>query len=315
MAYSVYESIHNSRASMVHAFVAPIEESTFHWHNEYELIGILEGSVRLRVQSEVMVLSKNDILLINSNVIHAIQSVGDDKNLCMVIQMNPELFALNENDNSELLFYLDSTGEEIPSCGFRHFYRRMAKIVYESMNEDRHAVFRVRAEACALIADLFDYVVYDERFRDISAKNYQELAVSVIEYLENHLEEVKIVDLVCHEFGLSRKTLDRSLKTTLGVTGKEIIDNLRVEKAKKLLKNTNKNMNYILDICGFGSEKTFYRIFRQETGLTPKAFRERGQMEVCDDDLKGYLDFETLEVKRTLKKIIQEKADVRKTGC
>ena len=61
------------------------------------------------------------------------------------------------------------------------------------MNEDRHAVFRVRAEACALIADLFDYVVYDERFRDISAKNYQELAVSVIEYLENHLEEVKIV--------------------------------------------------------------------------------------------------------------------------
>lgn len=310
MPYSIYETIHNSKASMVNAFVTPIEESTFHWHSEYELIGVMRGSVQVRVQSEVITLSQPDILLINSNVIHAIQSKGEDENLCMVIQLSPALFSMNENDNSELIFYLDSTGEEAPSCGFSYLYKRMAKIVYESMKEDRHAAFRLRAEACALIADLFDYVVYDERFRDFGTDNYQELTIAVIEYLENHLEEEKIVDITCHEFGLSRKTLDRCLKMTIGVTGKEIIDNLRMEKAKKLLKNTNKNMNFILDACGFGSEKTFYRVFRQETGLTPKAFREKGQIMNNSEVLRGYLDFEALEAKKILKGIILEKPDV-----
>lgn len=180
----------------------------------------------------------------------------------MVIQLRPSLFAFDVNDASDLCFYLDSTGDEIPKCGFEHFFYRMAKIVYETMNDEKHAIFRARAETCCLIADLFDYVVYDVRFRDAAIRNNQELAVKMIEYFESHLEDEKIMELACHEFGLSRKTLDRSFKMTIGVTGKEIVDSLRMEKAKNLLKNTNKNMNYILDSCGFGSEKTFYRMFQ-----------------------------------------------------
>ena len=83
---------------------------------------------------------------------------------------------------------------------------------------------------------------------------------------------------------------------------------MRVEKAKGLLKNTDKNMNYILDSCGFGSEKTFYRVFRRETGLTPNELRHKGrleQLEQYDEQLKGYLDYEVSEVKGALKKILE----------
>src|SRR5699024_5682162 len=142
---------------------------------------------------------------------------------------------------------------------------------------DSHSPFRIRAQVCAMIADLFDYVIYDVRFRDPVSQNQQELAVSVIDYMEKYLEEDSIVHMACRQFGLSRKSLDRVLKTRTGVTGEEILENLRVERAKSLLKNTDNNMNYILDSCGFGSEKTFYRVFRRETGLTPNEFRHKGQ--------------------------------------
>lgn len=307
MSYSIYESIKDNKASLVNAFVTPIESSAFHWHNEYELIGILKGSIQVRVQSEVIILKQKDLYLINSNMIHAIQSIEGEDNLCMVIQIRPELFATEGNDNPDLHFYLNSMSEEIPQCGFSHFYNKMAKIIYESMSEEKYAMFRVRAEACCLIADLFDYVVYDERFRDSRMENAQELTVFMIEYMEKHLEEEKLLELTCHEFGLGRKTLDRNLKTTIGSSGKEIIDDLRMEKAKNLLKNTDKNMNYVLDSCGFGSEKTFYRVFRQETGLTPKAFREKGQIMNDNRVLQGYLDFETSEVRSLLSRILQEK--------
>ena len=214
------------------------------------------------------------------------------KKICMFVQMSRELLAFDEEDNKEVRFYLDSTDEEEPEKGFAYFYKKMAELVYESMREDRHQVFRIRAQVCTMIADLFDQVIYDIRFKDAAAQNDQELTVKAITLMEEHMGEEKVMDLVCKKIGLSRKSLDRNLKTTLDLTGKE------------LLKNTDKNMNYILDACGFGSEKTFYRVFREETGFTPKAFREKGQVEEYDEALKGYLNYETSEVKRILREIL-----------
>ncbi len=306
MTYSIYETVSSNQTFPVNVFVAPIENSTFHWHNEYEMIGILKGTINIRVSSESITLNEGDIFLVNSRVIHAIRCIEDENNLCMILQMSPELFTSEENENSDIRFYLDSTQkDEEPERGFAYFYRNLAQLVYESLKEDGHSPFRIRAQVCAMIADLFDYVIYDVRFRDSVSQNQQELAVSVIEYMEKYLEEDSIVDMACRQFGLSRKSLDRVLKTMTGVTGKEILENLRVERAKSLLKNTDKNMNYILDSCGFGSEKTFYRVFRRETGLTPNEFRHKGQIDQYNEQLKGYLDYEVPEVKEILKKVLE----------
>lgn len=305
MTYSIYETITRSETFPVNVFVAPIESSTFHWHNEYELIGILKGSINIRIESASITLKAGDIFLVNPRVIHAIRCVDDEQNLCMILQISPELFTSEENDGSDIRFYLDSTqSDEAPECGFSYFYKKLAQLVYKSLQDDIHAMFRIRAQVCSIIADLYDYAVYDVRYHDPVSQTQQELTVSIIEYLEKYLEEDKVVDMACRRFGLSRKSFDRTLKTTAGVTGKEILENLRVARAKTLLKNTDKNMNYILDSCGFGSEKTFYRVFRRETGLTPNEFRHRGQIDHYDEKLKGYLDYEVSEVKTILQKIL-----------
>lgn len=65
MIYTVYETIESSRTFPVNIFVAPIENSTFHWHNEYEMIGILKGGIHIRVESELITLKEGDIFLVN----------------------------------------------------------------------------------------------------------------------------------------------------------------------------------------------------------------------------------------------------------
>ena len=54
MSYSIYESINKPSDFPVNAFVASIESSTLHWHNEYEIIGVLKGCIEVRVQSELI---------------------------------------------------------------------------------------------------------------------------------------------------------------------------------------------------------------------------------------------------------------------
>lgn len=53
------------------------------------------------------------------------------------------------------------------------------------------------------------------------------------------------------------------------------INKFRVEEAKTLIKNNkNYSFNTIAEMSGFNSESSFYRIFKDETGLTPKKFKE-----------------------------------------
>ena len=189
MAFSIYESISNNQTIPVNVFVVSIQGSTFHWHNEYELVGVLKGSIVLKAGSEEINLKCGDIFLINPNVIHSIRECENEPNLCMFVQISRELFALEEQENIETRFYLDSTNDEIPECGFAYFFKKMAELVYESMSENKHKQLRVRAQVCTLIADLFDYVVYDVRFGDLATRNDQELTVAIIEFLEQHLEE------------------------------------------------------------------------------------------------------------------------------
>ncbi len=62
MSYSIYESINKPSDFPVNAFVASIESSTLHWHNEYEIIGVLKGCIEVRVQSELITLRERDLL-------------------------------------------------------------------------------------------------------------------------------------------------------------------------------------------------------------------------------------------------------------
>ena len=88
MAFSIYESISNNQTIPVNVFAVPVQSSTFHWHNEYELVGVLKGSIILRVGSEEVKLKQGDIFLINPNVIHAIRECENEPNLCMFVQMS-----------------------------------------------------------------------------------------------------------------------------------------------------------------------------------------------------------------------------------
>lgn len=48
---------------------------------------------------------------------------------------------------------------------------------------------------------------------------------------------------------------------------------IRIEKAKKMLRNTDKKLNEVCRSVGFEDASRFTKIFREETGMTPRAYR------------------------------------------
>ena len=55
----------------------------------------------------------------------------------------------------------------------------------------------------------------------------------------------------------------------------KLVNNLRLDKAKALLKETNKNVSEISFEIGFGEPPYFIKLFKDREGLTPGEFRQK----------------------------------------
>ena len=77
--------------------------------------------------------------------------------------------------------------------------------------------------------------------------------------------------------GLSRHHCLRSFRERFGVTPGRYRRRLRLEEAKRLLRDTEMPVTEVCLAAGFTSLGTFSRVFRALTGLPPSRFRHRWQ--------------------------------------
>ena len=101
----------------------------------------------------------------------------------------------------------------------------------------------------------------------------------VVNYIHQHLgEEIKIIELATM-MNLSQYHFTRIFKEYLGISPYQYILNLRFEKAKHCLEHTDLSVITIANNFGFSSQSHFQSFFKKQTGLTPKAYRQKHKIE------------------------------------
>jgi AraC-like DNA-binding protein len=73
--------------------------------------------------------------------------------------------------------------------------------------------------------------------------------------------------------GICGRTLHRKLKDA-GTSYREILDTLRLDKARQLLGDSRQSVQAIAELAGFDESASFTRWFRERTGTTPSEFRD-----------------------------------------
>jgi AraC-like DNA-binding protein len=76
--------------------------------------------------------------------------------------------------------------------------------------------------------------------------------------------------------GSNRSYLSRLINDEMGTNFCELINDYRVKHAKSLLENSNEeiSLDEIGSLSGFNSTSSFYRIFKEKTGLSPGKYRQ-----------------------------------------
>jgi len=95
----------------------------------------------------------------------------------------------------------------------------------------------------------------------------------VRDYIEAHLDDrLTLADLAAVAC-LSPYHFSRSFKLAVGVGPQRYITRRRLERAKTLMRRTNRSLAWIAQEAGFTDQSHLTAIFRRETGVTPGRYR------------------------------------------
>ncbi|MGH1368923.1 MAG: GlxA family transcriptional regulator [Maritimibacter sp.] len=97
---------------------------------------------------------------------------------------------------------------------------------------------------------------------------------SVIQTMETHIEEPISPAILARDVGLSTRQLERLFRRYLNRSPKRYYMELRLQKARNLLLQTDMNVMNVALACGFSSPSHFSKCYRAHYDTTP--YRERG---------------------------------------
>lgn len=118
---------------------------------------------------------------------------------------------------------------------------------------------------------LFAYLLRGREHYMIAGGEQKKL--ELYEYIRKHFIDVTL-ESAAADFGYSSAYFSRYCRKITGRTFSDIVIELRLEAAMRLLRTTALPVSQISEITGYGSEEHFIRQFRKYKGMTPSGYRK-----------------------------------------
>ena len=111
----------------------------------------------------------------------------------------------------------------------------------------------------------------DSKIRFNDANSYI-IKKAIIYMYNNYVQKLSLLDVADHCY-ISSWHLSKLLNQYTGKGFFEIVNRIRIDKAKELLKGSTAKIQEISDMVGFQDVTHFSRIFKNYEGISPKDYR------------------------------------------
>ncbi|WNS44074.1 AraC family transcriptional regulator [Paenibacillus sp. MMS20-IR301] len=259
------------------AFTTRNIEYLAHWHNDLELVLVLEGSIRMGINSDTRLLQAGDLAVCSSGDIHYYDSKDSSSTLLLII-FNPSLigFPAGWPQNMRLSSPFKEQPDS-PENGPIHL--RLSAVMQELLQEytlklpqHEQLVMGLLHELCALLLRHMPLDTVNPH-RDKRRMTNMKIMQGVLQFLDsNYMHPVTLADAAKHA-NMSLFYFSRFFKSISGMSYIAYLNSIRVNQAEYLLLNTDKSILDIALECGFSNIRTFNRVFKQVKLRTPSELR------------------------------------------
>ncbi|WP_029321856.1 helix-turn-helix transcriptional regulator [Butyrivibrio sp. AE3004] len=127
------------------------------------------------------------------------------------------------------------------------------------------------------LSDLHSKMVmdYTVRMKDLRQNaGLSRTANECLNYIYAHVNDRITIDDLAEHLKTSTSHISRMFKEELGISPSDYIRNIKLDKAKNLLRFSDYSIIEISNYLSFSSQSHFSKLFFEETGMTPKKYRE-----------------------------------------
>lgn len=285
-----------------------------HFHQNIEMVYVLEGSVELSLNKEVWNLNKGDIFLINANKRHKIIS----KEEMLLCKIYIDYFLVSEVLQKDYIIFecntLIKNDKEYDKLKFI-----INKMLMEGISKNYKSSFLQKSLQYTLLECL------SKEFLIQTADQWsesEEKISQVLEYINFNYNRTISLNEVATKLYMSDSSFSRFFKKSIGVNFVEYINNVRLSHAVELLLYSEKSITLIAMDCGFSNPSAFNKIFKEYYNMSPTAYRNKNiksrtnQIDNIDKEselkLKKYLENEKLIIEKNNNRNESIRIDVSK---
>ncbi len=256
-------------------------QPSFHAHPEMELIFIEEGFGKRIIGNRIEPFEAGDMVFIGSNVPHlwlsdpAFYEKGTSlKSKVIITYFNPTIFnqlldSLKEFDHIRQMVRQASKGIRI--------YGRTRNIIAKRLRTLSTASGFEKVNGLLQILDLIStshdkgYILSHAQTRASDAGN--DKLVAAINFVKENLHKPVYLQQVAALACMTPPSFSRYFKQRMKKNFSSFLTELRVEKAKELLLQSNLSVKEVAYSCGYDSLAHFYKLFKSHTSVSPAKYK------------------------------------------
>lgn len=247
------------------------EVQNTHFHQNLEIVYVLEGSVEVQIEPETYNLKKGDFLLINANKRHSWRAT-EEKILLASFQINFTMLAEYMGTN-QVLFWCNTTADKNES------YEQLKRVLDQMLNrfydkEKEGAIYlnSIYYEAIYLLVAYFMIKADDVRMKENFTPDNSRI-FEIQNYVQaNYQKQLSLNDLA-QKLYLSNAYLSKYIKKHFGLSFLEYVNNIRLFHAVDELVYSEKKITRIALDNGFPTTAAFNKAFKEIYNMTPSAYR------------------------------------------
>lgn len=256
-----------------------------HYHDFCELVLVLGGRGRHLLEGESFPVAAGNVFVVQGNQVH---SFRDREGLVLVnVMYDPARLPLPEGLLRRLpgysaLFMLEPSFRSAHGFSSRLELDRRKLGAAEALAEriERESGEKPPGHEAVLLGLLVELMVFLSRhYGESEARESRALLEMgrLVSALEQRFAEPWTLSQMALFARVSRTHLLRVFRQATGKSPIDYLIGLRVDAAKRFLRQSNLTMTEIAHQAGFGDSNYFARQFRQTTGRTPTAYRRAGR--------------------------------------
>lgn len=230
-----------------------------HMHRCYEMVLLLDGEMTIQVDQQEYHLQAGDLMLIKPHRIHSYHTKSGKHSECALCVFSGDLIAAITESltkyrlSSPVLHDIPALHRDLfldaqkydDIAETKGFLYLLCSRFYKQLNTEEEGVF---ASDNGLLRDMFIYI-------------------------ESNVDKPCTLHELAHELRYNEAYLSRMFHKSVGIPYSEYVRNIKINHACYLLRNTDESIFNIAMKCGYATQSSFYRSFKQLVGINPNEYR------------------------------------------